>query len=794
MGLFGTIQGGLGSSPSLLMIIVLGVADQLWGENLFNCPCGGQYSRMLFTLPFLAVPPVIIITVDTPWRFVRTSCKCDLTMTCCRWVYRPIIIAAIWIVFSLLQPKFGQCMFTVVSCNCTVAEIATGCDSDTVAGREKAAYTRVAAACVTLAVGVLLLVIGIVFIIWMFVNNQCQAHCHWLWQPCRDCSDNVRKLPLVATVFPSESQMRAQRCLMDTAMAMGLRTKTIAGLQRKGLFESSLQLYQMTEDQLKDVSSCISAGQADVLRRFPKERMLIQTLLVLGLDHKSILKLRDQGIADERLARKLGDDDYRHIATVITKKQLEKLRKVPEKWDLVQALLRAGFEAATLVILREEGFLTERDLIHLRDDMLRDCRHAFSLEQRDLITEYAPKLYLIFALMRLGLNAQTLATLQKRDILKEVTLQNITESELTALKEVVPDDQLDKLKAHAAKLPAYVLLCKEKSVAFDQVREWERSGDPQIVKIIDDLNAYRISNPREERLTPDLNERLEILLSRPIRTQPPESTSESTNTANLAGTQNPGHQSPPLPHNEGTHPSEPQDPGGNSPPEIQTLRGNCPLDQPPSEGTQNSGGIWNTPPQPAPPTFSLEGTQSPRYQSSHYTGYLPGSSTHEVRSQSREIPSVSSAQPSHLDKGVTSPRNLGSASNLKPEGAQNDSQEGTHSPRFPRPSQPQNGSQERAQSQRLPQDRKTMSGSEPGKTNEGLDSQNQQQQPQQQHPQQHHQQQHYTEDLTAKEDSIPLQDLSGRDEPPHPLDTQETGETTVSERTHLLDKDAKAEL
>lgn len=159
---------------------------------------------------------------------------------------------------------------------------------------------------------------------------------------------------------------------------------------------------------------------------------------------------------------------------------------------------------------------------------------------------------------------------------------------------------------------------------------------------------------------------------------------------------------------------------------------------------------------------------------------------------------MSSPQPSHLDKGVTSPRNQWSddaASNLKPEGAQNDSQEGTHSHRFPRPSQPQNGSQERAQSQRLPQDRKTMSGNEAGKTNEGLDSQKQQQQPQQQHPQQHHQQQqHYTEDLTAKEDSIPLQDLSGRDEPPHPLDTQETGETTVSERTHLLDKDSKAEL
>ncbi|KAK7501737.1 hypothetical protein BaRGS_00007168, partial [Batillaria attramentaria] len=282
MGVFGTIKSGMGGSPSILMIIVLGVADQLWGDNIFNCPCGTQFSRVLFTLPFLVVPPIIIITVDTPWRFVRTSFKCDMTLRCCRWIYRPIIIAVIWMVFSLLQPKFGSCMFTVESCACSEQEKADGCTEEDTAGKEKAAFTRVVAACIILGVGVLVFLVG----------------------------------------------------LEDTVLAMELKTKTISKLRSKGLLRSSKQLAALTPEQLANMKS-ISAGQIEILRRFPQERLLMQTLVVMGLTPESVVKLREQGIADDRLADKLKNDDYKHIASVITKRQLKILRDLPKKWGNV---------------------------------------------------------------------------------------------------------------------------------------------------------------------------------------------------------------------------------------------------------------------------------------------------------------------------------------------------------------------------------------------------------------------------------------------------------------------------
>ena len=61
MGVFGNITGIFGSSGSVFMIIVLAVADHLWGENVFNCPCGGY--RILYTCAFLIVPPVVIIII-----------------------------------------------------------------------------------------------------------------------------------------------------------------------------------------------------------------------------------------------------------------------------------------------------------------------------------------------------------------------------------------------------------------------------------------------------------------------------------------------------------------------------------------------------------------------------------------------------------------------------------------------------------------------------------------------------------------------------------------------------------
>ena len=61
MAVWGEIRGIIGGSASVIMIIVLTVADYLWGENVFNCPCGGY--RILYTSAFLIVPPVVIILI-----------------------------------------------------------------------------------------------------------------------------------------------------------------------------------------------------------------------------------------------------------------------------------------------------------------------------------------------------------------------------------------------------------------------------------------------------------------------------------------------------------------------------------------------------------------------------------------------------------------------------------------------------------------------------------------------------------------------------------------------------------
>nr|KAG5709885.1 hypothetical protein BaRGS_029927 [Batillaria attramentaria] len=483
MGVFGTIKSGMGGSPSILMIIVLGVADQLWGDNIFNCPCGTQFSRVLFTLPFLVVPPIIIITVDTPWRFVRTSFKCDMTLRCCRWIYRPIIIAVIWMVFSLLQPKFGSCMFTVESCACSEQEKADGCTEEDTAGKEKAAFTRVVAACIILGVGVLVLLVGIVFILWMCANNQCHRCCVEICRPCRKCCDSCRKLPLVGVVFPEESKLRVQRCLEDTVLAMELKTKTISKLRSKGLLRSSKQLAALTPEQLANMKS-ISAGQIEILRRFPQERLLMQTLVVMGLTPESVVKLREQGIADDRLADKLKDDDYKHMASVITKRQLKILRDLPKKWALIQMLLRAGLEAATLVKLREDGLLDEDELMDLAPQQLTDIEYAVSLDQLNLLRSYGPKLYLVKTLVGVGLDAQTLTELSEENILDEQKLQRLTDTQLVELEKTLSPEQLTLLKTCTAKLPAYIWLCKEHGAQFEQILDLQRKGDQQLIEII----------------------------------------------------------------------------------------------------------------------------------------------------------------------------------------------------------------------------------------------------------------------------------------------------------------------
>lgn len=511
MGLFGTIKSGLGASPSLLMIIVLGVADQLWGDNLFNCPCGDRATRVLFTLPFLCVPPVIIIAVDTPWRFVRTTCRCDMSLTWCKWIYRPVIIAVIWLLFSMLQPKFGDCMFTEESCACSEAEKAKGCDDDVTAGKEKAAFTRVVAAYVALGIGALLLLIGFWFLLWMCSKNQCAPCCNVLCRPCRKCNNSIRKLPLIGTVFPEEGKLRVQRALQQTVLAMGLKRKTIIKLQEKGLFQSSRQLAEMAEDpqQLEKLKS-LSAGQIDILRRFPKERILVQTLIVVGLQPTTVIKLREQGVADERLADKLSDDDYQHMASVITKEQLKILKRLPSKWALVQMLLRAGLEAATLVKLEEEELLDEDELLNLSDSQLTDIQYAVSLDQRHMLSNYATRLYLIQALVAIGLKPASLTVLRKHRTFEDEKLQ-ITDEEFEVLERDLSSSQFELLKKHASKLPAYWWLCKEMGPHFDRILAYQSKGNEQIIEVIAEINALRLAS---ETVPRDVKKKLQQFLTR----------------------------------------------------------------------------------------------------------------------------------------------------------------------------------------------------------------------------------------------------------------------------------------
>jgi hypothetical protein len=74
MGLFGNMGGVIGNSGSVFMVIVLGVADHLWGENVFHCPCG-EY-RVLYTSAYLVVPPLVIILIGKSKRVVMwISCN-----------------------------------------------------------------------------------------------------------------------------------------------------------------------------------------------------------------------------------------------------------------------------------------------------------------------------------------------------------------------------------------------------------------------------------------------------------------------------------------------------------------------------------------------------------------------------------------------------------------------------------------------------------------------------------------------------------------------------------------------
>ena len=61
MGVLGDIRGFVGGSGSVFFIIALAVADHLWGENVFNCPCGDLTT--VYTFTFFVVPPVVIVMI-----------------------------------------------------------------------------------------------------------------------------------------------------------------------------------------------------------------------------------------------------------------------------------------------------------------------------------------------------------------------------------------------------------------------------------------------------------------------------------------------------------------------------------------------------------------------------------------------------------------------------------------------------------------------------------------------------------------------------------------------------------
>nr|KAG5694295.1 hypothetical protein BaRGS_032013 [Batillaria attramentaria] len=285
-------------------------------------------------------------------------------------------------------------MFTVESCACSEKEKAEGCTEEDTAGKEKAAFTRVVAACIILGVGALILLIG------------------------------------------------------NAATAAGNYRSSGSCFRRKASYG------------------------------------LKNTFIVMGLTPESVVKLREQGIDDDRLAYKLTDADYRHIATVITKKQLKILRNLPRKWALIQMLLRAGLEGATLVKLREDDLLDEDELMNLTPRQLTDIEYAVALDQLNLLRSYGPKLYLVKALVGVGLEAETLTALSEGNILDERKLQSLTDTQLAELEKNLPEDQLKLLKTCTAKLPAYIWLCKEPGVEFEQILDLQQKRDQQIIEII----------------------------------------------------------------------------------------------------------------------------------------------------------------------------------------------------------------------------------------------------------------------------------------------------------------------
>ncbi|KAL8611698.1 hypothetical protein ACOMHN_063724 [Nucella lapillus] len=329
MGVFSTIGAVFaGSSGTMFMFIVLAVSDHLWGENVFRCPCG-QY-RILYTLAFLLVPPVVIIFIDTSWRVLFSTCQmcCDewdgsskrsCKFCCCscnrktcetlvRLLIRPIIIALLWIIFSLMEPKFGRCIYKEVECQCTQKDKAEhDCTEDMM---RKAAFLRVVMACVCLALTCLAFGIGLIYI----VSKLC-LRCY---RRKSACYMMCRRKKYQAIEDEEESLKARELCMC--LYTFGVDTNTVICLQREKLF-CERTLMTMSILSLQDMRRCFGLGQMEIL-----------------LEHRKSL----------RLARWMLDQNFTSdsIRTIVEKEKmlessvLETIRKSLETTDQVSEELR----------------------------------------------------------------------------------------------------------------------------------------------------------------------------------------------------------------------------------------------------------------------------------------------------------------------------------------------------------------------------------------------------------------------------------------------------------------------
>ncbi|XP_076443227.1 uncharacterized protein LOC143281860 [Babylonia areolata] len=299
MGIFSSIGAVFsGSSGTMFMFIVLAVSDHLWGENVFSCPCGDY--RLVYTLAFLVVPPVVIILLDTSWRLLFDTCQmsCDewdrsrrqhgagcFSSSCCcccfsagnsktcetlvRLFIRPTIIALLWLIFSTMEPKFSKCMFKRVPCDCTEKEKAEHWCSEDV--KRKMAFMRVLMASLCLAL-ICLVVLGALLFLLCKVCLRCHRRGSLCLGWCSFCRRG--KYQLIEDEENSERIRELCRCLYT----FGVEPKTVIRLQEESLM-CERRLAIMSDTALQAVGRSVSLGQLEILREHRRNLRLARWML-----------------------------------------------------------------------------------------------------------------------------------------------------------------------------------------------------------------------------------------------------------------------------------------------------------------------------------------------------------------------------------------------------------------------------------------------------------------------------------------------------------------------------------